>query len=281
MTRTGCTLALALWTCLLAAQPDNSLTPEFSQLSAKERARIAKREQEEAAKDPQYQAVMAKAEDLFKQQQYDEALASFIEARNIRPYNVYPKVKIQDLQALIAKRDAKVVPPPVDTAKTVIVEAPKVAAPPPEPVKQPEPVPQPGPAIVSVAPPVEKPLPGSVKQPEPVIMSVAPPVEKPLPEPKVEVPIERKGPAQPRVVQPSRDAVRVASVPPEPKPVQPDGMTERSYKEGRAVVLERQVVTDGKPVIYKKVTHPWGEPVHFKDGIAIPARVWHEAFGDQ
>lgn len=258
MTRTGCTLALMLWTCLLAAQPDSSLTPEFSQLSAKERARIARREQEEAAKDPQYQAVMAQAEDLFKQQKYDEALARFIEARAIRPYNVYPKVKIQDLQVLIAKRDAQAAAP-LGTPKAVIAGEPKTV-PPTEPTEQ----------------------------PEPTIVRAEAPAQAPLPEPKADVPaerteppVERQAPMKPRVAQPPRDTARATSIPHDPKPVLADGMTERTYKEGRAIVLERQVVADGKPVIYRKVTHPWGEPVHFKDGIAIPARVWTEAFGDK
>ena len=240
--------ALVLWTSLVVAQTDTSLTRDFGHLSAKERARIAKQEQEEAAKDTRYQAVMAEAEGLFQQQRYDEALVKFTEARSVRPYNVYPKVKIQDLQALIAKRDAQ----QAAQADTV-VQVPLV-----EEVKAP-----PVPSQVTGTPPPK----------------VDPPAEVVVVRPKEEVNTVPP-PEKPRVVAHPRDTVRVVSPPVgDPVPKAPDGTTERTYKEGRAIVLERQVVADGKTVMYKKVTHPWGELVYFKDGIAIPARVWNEAFG--
>ncbi len=248
MKRCCSALLLTLCTIFCMAQVDAGLTEEFSKLSAKERARIAKQEQEEAAKDPKYQAVMAQAEDLFKQRQYYAALARFTEARGIRPYNVYPKVKIQDLQALIAKRDSEQAARP-DTSSSVITSAP---------------------VLVPVIEPVE------------VIVEVPEPVVEPVPVPKEEPrPPSRPVVEKPKVVAPPRDTVRVAPAPVEAAPKMPDGTTERTYQEGRAIVLERQVVTNGKTVIFKKVTHPRGEPVYFKDGIAIPARVWNEAFRDR
>ena len=250
MKRSCSALLLALFTMFCVAQDDAGLTEEFSKLSAKERARIAKQEQEEAAKDPKYQAVMAKAEDLFKQRQYDDALARFTEARGIRPYNVYPKVKIQDLQALIAKREAE---------RAALPDTSVVRIDPPKPV------------ITPVAQQVEAVV---------VVQSAPPPSPEPIPVPKVEPPpVVRPVVEKPKAIAPPRDTVRVAPLPVESAPKLADGTTERTYQEGRAIVLERQVVTNGKVVIYKKVTHPWGEPVYFKDGIAIPARVWNEAFG--
>jgi hypothetical protein len=82
-----------------------SLTEEFARLSAKERTRIASKEARESQLDDRYQAVMEEAEALFRAQRYDDAMEKFQEARVMRPYNVYPKVKIQDLQALIRQRD--------------------------------------------------------------------------------------------------------------------------------------------------------------------------------
>ncbi len=251
MKRTCTALLLTLCTMFCMAQVDAGLTEEFSKLSAKERARIAKQEQEEAAKDPTYQAVMAQAEDLFKRHEYDEALARFTEARGIRPYNVYPKVKIQDLQALIAKRDAEQAARP-DTSTLVV----RNSAP-------------------AELPPVVEPVDAIVEVPSKPIVEPAPkPKEEPrsIPRPVVE---------KPEVFVPPHDTVRVAPPPVEAVPKMPDGTTERTYQEGRAIVLERKVVTHGKTVIFKKVTHPRGEPVYFKDGIAIPARVWNEAFRDR
>ena len=103
---------------------DPNLTSEFSKLSAKERTRLARKEQEEAANDPAYQAIMAQAEAHFQARQYEQALAGYQEGRRLRPINVYPKVKIRDVKALIAMEAARVAKEPLpiaveDTISTV------------------------------------------------------------------------------------------------------------------------------------------------------------------
>lgn len=248
--------ALITWSLItgLAAQVDSSLTDEFGKLSAKERARIAKKEQEESSNDSVFQDVMAVAERLFQEQRYDEALERFKEARRLRPLNVYPKVKIQDLQALIAKRD----------------EAARKAE--SEKAIQPEPVPpkEVTHAIVEAVEPTKT---------EPVAIEKAEVTEKPIPtepepsktvKPIIQKPAER---VVPHIVSEPREA------PVEARSELTDGTHERSFLEGRAIVLERRVVKDGKETIYRKVTHPWGQVVHFRDEQAISDREWNEAFG--
>ena len=89
-------LAFALLAASVAVgQEDSSLTREFGHLSAKERARIAKQEVEDAAKDTRFQEAMVQAEALFQQKKYDDALAGYQGARALRPLNVYPTVKIR------------------------------------------------------------------------------------------------------------------------------------------------------------------------------------------
>lgn len=241
-------LSLFLFLAVTAGQAqDSSLTRDFDQLSAKERARIAKKEQEESAKDPRYQAVMVEAEDLFRTKQYDQALLRFQEARNLRPLNVYPKVKIQDLQALIAKRDAEV------AARTEVMDQP----PPPAPV----------PADTSTKA-------TAIVIPEIVTLKEAPPPPKPdttqaVVRPKQTVVVARE---QPRQI--------TSTTPVEPvKATGPDGVEERMYMEGRAVVLERKVTSHGHIEVYRKVTHPWGQVNYFHDGIATSERVWTEVGG--
>ena len=90
---------------LLAQQDDKSLTDGFSKLSAKERTRIAEQENRDAEADTAYQRLMRQADLAFRQARYQDALGAFEEARARRPYNVYPKVKIQDLRALIRKKE--------------------------------------------------------------------------------------------------------------------------------------------------------------------------------
>ncbi len=231
-------LALALLTNLVGyAQVDSSLTREFSKQSAKERARIAKQEVEDAAKDPRFQGVMTQAEALFQQKQYDDALARYQDARALRPLNVYPKVKIQDLQVLIAKREATKAteesqvsaPPPftTDTSHTTVANADRAVAP----------------------------------------VEIARPITALEPTRKTEVPLEKR----PEPVMVRTERVRT-------EPIPAEGMHERTYVEGRAIVLERKVVDGTRVEVYRKVTHPWGQVVHFRDGAVISDRQWREVF---
>jgi hypothetical protein len=221
---------------------------DFDHLSAKERSRIAKEEESGAPKDERYQAVMSEAESLFQQQRYDEALERFQEARDLRPYNVYPRVKIQDLQALIAKRDA---------------------------------------AKSSAAPAVEPDTLG----PE----AVEPPAPREYPHPKPGLPAEPHDRTQQVDLEPRGNdsgtrpptttgrteptVVRTERLPEKAREPQEEG--ELIYMEGRAVVVERRVAQEGRIAVFRKVTHPWGAVVYFKDAAAIPERMWTEVFGSR
>jgi len=235
---------------LLQAQPPNqeSLTEEFPGLTAKERSRIAKKEVEEAAADTAYRSIMDAAEDLFRQQRYEEALKAYQQARLKRPYNVYPKVKIHDLEGMIGARNAAATEPAVE---------------PPAPVP-------PVPAIPVAAVPTASPRPPV--QADPVVPA------------KATVPPAKPGPAA--VATPSPAApIKVANTdrPPVQKEALPvpktDGLVERTYKEGNAHVIERTVTQEGRSAVYKRVIHPWGTIYHFRDGKSIDERVWKEAFG--
>lgn len=128
--------ALACWCSGRAQGERGSLTQDFPEMSAKERGRIAAKEAEEAEKDGNYQEVMRTAELAFQEGRYEEAIRRYEEARAMRPYNVYPKVKIEDLQALLARQALK-----QDTA--VVVEAFSAPSDPPVPARVAEPPPPP------------------------------------------------------------------------------------------------------------------------------------------
>ncbi len=225
------TSCFVCWAALALGQ-GKGLEKDFDSLSAKERSRIAKAEEEGAIKDAQYQAVMAKAEEHFREQRFEAALEQFMVARDLRPNNVYPRVKIQDLQALIAKREA---------FQEIPVDDP--ASPAEQPAVVREVLPSPG--RVDTTP---GPLPTRTEDHHGEQHRVAP--------------LERTEPAARAVDAPLQFA---------------EG--ERIYKEGRAVVVERSISVEGRPTIFRKVTHAWGEVMYFKDGTAIPERVWIEAFG--
>jgi hypothetical protein len=242
---------------------DTSLTKEFSKLSAKERSRIAREEEERAAQDKAFQTVMEQAEALFRQQRYEESLDKYKEARTLRPFNVYPKVKIQDLQALLDRRAAE--------------EA--AAAPDPQAVEEAAPEPPAIPATSTVESPVKPPA-EPIKEPPVQRTDTAPAYVAPPPPPATR---EEPPPQRLAKERPAADTMPAAPVPArvvEPRSEPMEEEYERIIREGRAVVIERRVLRDGRPVTFRKVTHPWGEVVHFRDGIAIPSRTWDEEFGD-
>lgn len=254
LVRLICTLVIYSWALHGTAQGKNGeLTKDFDKLSAKERSKIAAKETQEAAEDSEYQALMREADHAFQATHFEEALATYERARAMRPYNVYPKVKIQDLQALIKKRDlekAAVEPSTMAEPETIEVqEVIQPASPDPAPVSQPtsEPVPAPPAAVV------------------PASTTTTSPVSSP--KPTVDTPTE----TPPEVTKP---AVRTAPAPQS----KPATVGERVYVEAGAVVTERTVEDDGKTVIYRKVVHAWGQTFFFKDGLTISQFQWDQRF---
>lgn len=161
-------VAIALAVISYGQGEKGSLTEQFPNMSAKERSRIAAKENEEAQKDATYQEVMQRAERAFQEGRYEEAIKGYEEARAMRPYNVYPKVKIEDLRALLARQNAKQDAAstgedhPVDPEPVVPVSTNMSAntGPAPEPIPAPHPVEEvktvpvaPEPVLEKAAPP--------------------------------------------------------------------------------------------------------------------------------
>lgn len=153
----------------------DSLTKDFNKLSAKERSRIAAREAEEAAADTTYQGYMRRADLAFQADQYPQALDLFKQARALRPYNVYPKVKIEDLEALIKKQQATagVQSPAVKSEAPAGITAPPAPAPvgvvpdpPAETAKPQMATPKPKPAPQAIPPALEHHVPADA-EPQP------------------------------------------------------------------------------------------------------------------
>lgn len=273
LVRRACLLPLALAACTAMAQRGNeSLTGDFGKLSAKERSRIAEREAQESAKDTIYQREMHNADLAFQQGRYEDALALFREARKLRPYNVYPKVKIEDLQALIKKKQeesakqAQEAEPPAPSVSPQVPAAQQLAPAAP-PVESPTPTAKPEPA--STAPPSP---PAEVRETK---AATAPPTVPMPAKPLREAPAPRPEPVQD--VPPARTTPAPTKAP-EPKLAAPPG--ERIYKEAGAVVTERTLPDGDHTVTYKRVAHSWGQTFYFKDGLAIPAREWKERFNE-
>lgn len=222
-----------------SAQGDRgSLTDQFPNMSAKERARIAAQEKDEAGKDGAYQALMQEGERAFQEGRYEEALATYEKARAMRPYNVYPKVKIEDLRTLLKKQ--------APTSDPVVVQ------------KREDPVAVAPHAVDSIV--VPKGEPAAVTPPAPVPPAI--PEEHPTPK------------SDPGVVSPAPAERRSAA----PVGKRPEGVIERRYREGHAYVIERAVEVEGRLVVYKRVYHNYGQVFYFEDGLAVDERVWKQRF---
>lgn len=217
-----------------------SLTEAFPGLTAKERSRIAKQEEADAKADTAFQRLMAEGEAEARAGRIEEALSTYRKARSVRPYNVYPKVRIQDLEALLAQRGAEPAP-----AATPVPAAVPLA---------PEPAPVP-PVRSAPAPAPQRPATTTATTAEPPVRSAP-------------------------VRQPVHTSAKPAATSPPPARTEnlPDGIQEREYREGNAFVTERTVTTNGRSIVYKRVVHAWAT-YHFEDGKPIDERVWRERFG--
>lgn len=247
LVRACCALLIGWPSGLTLAQGE--LTKDFGKLSAKERSRIAARENVEAAADSGYQALMHQADLAFQAGQYEAALEHYEQARILRPYNVYPKVKIEDLQAMIRRREAEqAAPAPLPATNA---EAPPDEAPPPAPAPAPAPAPSPAPA------PAPTPAPA--------------PVSTPVPPPTRPVPVPPPAPT-PRPVP--------ETTPESPSPDAPGQLSQRVYMEAGAVVTERIVQEENRTETWRRVAHPWGGTFYFKDGLAISQFQWDQRFSE-
>jgi hypothetical protein len=242
--RIGSVIALLLFGLAIgsyAQDTTRSLTQDFPKLSAKERARIAAREADEAKQDQAYQGVMQSGEKAFQEGHYDEALHLFEQARAMRPYNVYPKVKIEDLRALMARQAAVPNdPPPSDPVELPVERTMEIR---PGMIPPPPPTPAPNnPDPRGSSPQAADRLPD--------LMAVSGSPAEPDPDPAI----------QPLTLKKA------------------EGVIERRYKDGRAFVIERIVRLEGRTVTYKRVYHPFGQVFFFEDGLSVDERVWKARF---
>jgi hypothetical protein len=255
----------------IAGFSQGSLTDEFARMNPRERARVAQREQEEARNDTGYQAKMAEGETLFQQSRYEEAMAVFEVARSMRPLNVYPKVKIEDLKVLIRQRDERTA---AEQAKA------GEAVPPEQNSAQPE-IPASGGTVGDVG--TDEKGPETIGESLPGDTTRA--IERAAQPTIVDVRSASRSTPKPMRAEAARGqpALRPqpTSEPPPPASPPPDGVVENRYKQGSAQVTEMMVTANGRTTVFKRVAHKYGQVYYFEGGQAIDGRVWRERFGEK
>lgn len=225
----------------LTAQPD------FSNLSSRQRIAIAEKEQVEAATDTQFQEYMDKGHDLFKDKHYLKAIRSYEKAQDQRPYNVYPKVKITDIE--LSMKDTLEI---LRAAEQKDLESQERQKADPSP-KTPD---------------------YNEETQEERIQKIDDWERKERERRMAER--ERKNSPRDEVQSTGGDVQQIGL---EEYQIQlakkyPSGVTEETFTEGNKTIVKRVVVRDGKGNEYKRVEHSWGGVFFFKNGDAVTDRVW-------
>ena len=227
---------------------------EFSQLSTKKRISIAEKEEKEAKMDDQFQSMMLTGHEFFKGKHYLKAIHSYENAQDKRPYNVYPKVIIADIELSMKDTLATL------RAAEKVEEQNKN-------LQKPE--------------KIEEPLKGDPDQ----NMDNEKERQKKQEdwERKERAKLERerdlqkeKEEAKPTEVKMAGDVAILSTVDFQKELGEqfPNGTTEEMYTEGNKTIIKRIVVSNNLGNEYKKVVHNWGGVFFFKNGEAVTERVW-------
>lgn len=226
---------------------------ELQRLSGKERIRIAENEKIEAATDVEFQQYMSTGHEQFSNKHYLKAIRSYEKAAEVRPYNVYPKVKISDIE--LSMKDT------LELLRAAEKEA----------VKEEKPKPK-NPEVAET----EQKLPETPKETMDRLNEWE---EKERQKMEAQREKEKAKAEEPKPTPPKSGDVQTMSIEDYRKELAetfPSGITETVSEEGNKVITKRVVVHDGKGDEYKKVAHNWGGVFFFKNGDAVTERVWDQ-----
>ncbi len=220
---------------------------DFSELPAKERIAIAKSEEVEAKQDVVFQKKMQEGHELFKGKHYLKAIHKYEEAQEQRPYNVYPKVIIADIELSMK-----------DTLEILRAEE-KIQKETPKPKVQAPDKPETKPDSTTTEDRMRK-----------LDEWEAAERKKRESQRKAE---EKKEPA-PKSVTGDVEQMSLEDYQKELAKAFPEGVSETIEEEGNRTTTTRVVVKDGTGNEYKKVVHNWGGVFYFKNGEAVTERTW-------
>jgi hypothetical protein len=228
--------------------------PGFSSLSAKERLKIAEQEEAQSETDAAYQTMMKDGHELFQQGMYLKAVHKYEEARDKRPFNVYPKIIITDIELSMK-----------DTLKILRAQEEKLKS--EEKLKNTSQA-----EIKNSNPNYDSNHAIEQKKLDDWEKSERERLEKQR-EQKIQKPesteIQKSGADVPKMsIDDFRKELGVKY---------PNGFTEEVYTEGNKTITKRIIVVNSKGDEYKKVvSNNWGGVFYFKNGVSITERIWTE-----
>lgn len=230
---------------------------DFADLSSKERISIAEKEAEESKSDVVFQEIMQEAHEYFKQKKYLKAIHKYEEAQERRPYNVYPKVIIADIE-LSMKDTLKVLRAAEEQEKEEKKR---------EPLEPEEKEPK----------EKETPEPEETRKERLEKLDNWEENERQR-RARERAAREKKESEKPSVGAQEGDVARgsIADFQKDLAEKYPNGITEKVEKQGNKTIVTRVIVAGNKGNEYKKVTHDWGGVFYFKNGEAVTERVWKQ-----
>lgn len=228
----------------------------FAELSSKERINIAEKEESEAKNDTKFQSLMQEGHLLFKDKHYLKAIHSYEKAQDRRPYNVYPKVIIADIE--LSMKDTLQTLRAAERAEALKEELEKAEKP----------------AEIKKEEKSENPEPESEKERREK-QEKWENQERAKLERQRELEKQREN-EKPAETQMAGDVVKLSTEDFKKDLGQkyPDGITEEMTTEGNKTIIKRIVVSNNVGNEYKKVVHGWGGVFYFKNGEAVTDRVW-------
>lgn len=230
---------------------------DFKKLSAQERSAIAEREMLEAARDSDFLRLMDEGYSLFVQKHYLKAIRKYEVARDMRPYNVYPKVIITDIE--LSMKDT------LQTLRENETEEERTAD-----RYERKPLPE--------LPNREKEMKEFDEREKERLKNVDKWEKNQRRQVADQVELKKDEDDKKLELQPlTGQDVPVASIEDLQKELgkqYSEGITQRSYDEGNRKITEHIVVKNGLGNEYKRVEHAWGGKFYFKNGSSISERVW-------
>jgi hypothetical protein len=223
---------------------------ELSGLSPKQRVKLAKKEQKQAKKDPEYLQLMEKGLALFQNHAYEEARKVYQTAHDRRPQNVYPLVMLQDIEVAenkLAMESASQQDVELTSDASMNREL-KLDG--PYSSKHEEPIPK---KDTSPKKPDGNPTSGNVE----IIVNTPDALEKS----NIAKNADPELPKSPVISYPTYEN---------------DGIYLDTLSEGSAEVFLITVVEKGVSTTYRKVHHAWGATYYFINGQDLPKHEYEQ-----
>lgn len=231
---------------------------DWSNLSANQKIKLAKKEQKAAKKDPEYLKLMEEALVLFQDGKFEEAKEKYSAAHSRRPDNVYPMVMLDDIEVAMNL-------PQVETQEEIVEE---------EIIEE----------IIEEEIAIER-LEEEILEEENEIEAEID--ELAIDEIEIEEAVEKDNtqivvPIEPEVVInreiKANNEKTVINHP--PKVYEKDGVYRENLKEGNADVEQITIVEKGQATVYRKVSHAWGAVYYFENGDAIFKSEWEKVVAE-